>query len=155
MTSIVAPALALHQNERPGFWNDVIVRQFGPECLILPYAADTDEHVAQTFGLRQFWSRHPEDSKQIQYMEWQWNSSEKVFVARTLPSEKPINHYRQYTDDSVLRMFASHKKPIPEWILHLLPVPQHRIHHRMKRSILEKNMGSQVSQIMSSIHTRV
>lgn len=149
MTSNVAPALALHQNERPGFWNDNIFRQFGPECLILPYA-DSDEHVAQTFELRQFWSQNPEGSKPVQYMEWQWNSSEKVFVARTFPSEEPINHYRQYTNDSVLRMFASQKKPIPQWILHLLPVPQDRMRDRMKRSILEENLGPQVSQPVGS-----
>lgn len=73
---------------------------------------------------------------------------------QNLPSEKPINHYSQYTNDSVLEMFASQKKPIPQWILHLLPAPQDRMRHRMKHSILEENLGSQVSQMMSSIHTR-
>lgn len=140
MTSIEAPALALHQKERPGFWNDDFYRDFDSPTLLW---ADSDEHVAQTFEHRQFWSQHPEDTKRIQYMEWQWNSSEKVFVAKTSPSEKAINHYNQYTNDSVLKMFASQKKPIPQWILHLL----------LQRSILEKNSGSQVSQIMSSIHT--
>jgi hypothetical protein len=142
MTSVVAPALALHQNERPGFWNDDFYRDFDSPKLLW---ADSEEHVAQTFEHRQFWSQNPGGSKEIQYMEWQWNSSEKVFVAKTSPSEKPINHYSQYTNDSVLRMFASQKKPIPQWILHLL----------LQRSILEKNLGPQVSQIMSSIHSRV